>query len=84
MALENALQPPAARSHMEGALRIVLAGKASSAPNERHEARCHHQDVEPAACKADPAEGAERGSPPCTLNWGYMVPNSGYLGPNRG
>ena len=19
--------------------------------------------------------------PPCTLNWGYMVPNSGYLGP---
>ena len=22
--------------------------------------------------------------PPCTLNWGYMVPNSGYLGPNRG
>ena len=21
---------------------------------------------------------------PCTLNWGYMVPNSGYLGPNRG
>ena len=20
---------------------------------------------------------------PCTLNWGYMVPNSGYLGPNR-
>ena len=22
--------------------------------------------------------------PPCTLNWGYMVPNSGYLGPYRG
>ena len=22
--------------------------------------------------------------PPCTFNWGYMVPNSGYLGPNRG
>ena len=22
--------------------------------------------------------------PPCTLNWGYTVPNSGYLGPNRG
>ena len=22
--------------------------------------------------------------PPCTLNWGYMVPNNGYLGPNRG
>ena len=22
--------------------------------------------------------------PPCTLNWGYMVPNSGYLSPNRG
>ena len=22
--------------------------------------------------------------PPCTLNWGYMVPSSGYLGPNRG
>ena len=22
--------------------------------------------------------------PPCTLNWGYMVPNSGYLGPNKG
>ena len=22
--------------------------------------------------------------PPCTLNWGYMVLNSGYLGPNRG
>ena len=22
--------------------------------------------------------------PPCTLNWGYMVANSGYLGPNRG
>ena len=22
--------------------------------------------------------------PPCTLNRGYMVPNSGYLGPNRG
>ena len=21
---------------------------------------------------------------PCTLNWGYMVPNSGYLSPNRG
>ena len=21
---------------------------------------------------------------PRTLNWGYMVPNSGYLGPNRG
>ena len=21
---------------------------------------------------------------PCTLNWGYMVPNSRYLGPNRG
>ena len=21
---------------------------------------------------------------PCTLNWGYMAPNSGYLGPNRG
>ena len=21
---------------------------------------------------------------PCTLNWAYMVPNSGYLGPNRG
>ena len=21
--------------------------------------------------------------PPCTLNWGYMFPNSGYLGPNR-
>ena len=21
---------------------------------------------------------------PCTLNWGYMVPNRGYLGPNRG
>ena len=21
---------------------------------------------------------------PCTLDWGYMVPNSGYLGPNRG
>ena len=20
----------------------------------------------------------------CTLHWGYMVPNSGYLGPNRG
>ena len=19
----------------------------------------------------------------CTLNWGYMVPNSRYLGPNR-
>ena len=19
--------------------------------------------------------------PPCTLNWGYRVPNSGYLGP---
>ena len=19
---------------------------------------------------------------PCTLSWGYMVPNSGYLGPN--
>ena len=22
--------------------------------------------------------------PPCTLNWGYMVPNSRYLGPDRG
>ena len=22
--------------------------------------------------------------PPCTLNWGYMVPNSRYLGTNRG
>ena len=22
--------------------------------------------------------------PPCTLNWGDMVPNSRYLGPNRG
>ena len=22
--------------------------------------------------------------PPCTLNWGYMVPNNGYLGHNRG
>ena len=22
--------------------------------------------------------------PPCTLNWGYVVPNSRYLGPNRG
>ena len=22
--------------------------------------------------------------PPCTLKLGYMVPNSGYLGPNRG
>ena len=22
--------------------------------------------------------------PPCTLNWGYMVPNNGYLGPPRG
>ena len=22
--------------------------------------------------------------PPCTLNWGYMVPNSGCLSPNRG
>ena len=22
--------------------------------------------------------------PPCTLNWGYMVPNSRYLGHNRG
>ena len=22
--------------------------------------------------------------PPGTLNWGYMVPHSGYLGPNRG
>ena len=21
--------------------------------------------------------------PPCTLNWGYIVPNSRYLGPNR-
>ena len=21
---------------------------------------------------------------PSTLNWGYMVPNGGYLGPNRG
>ena len=21
---------------------------------------------------------------PCTLNWGYMVPNGRYLGPNRG
>ena len=21
---------------------------------------------------------------PCTLNWGYMIPNSGYLGSNRG
>ena len=21
---------------------------------------------------------------PCTLNWGYMVPNDGYLSPNRG
>ena len=21
---------------------------------------------------------------PCTLNWGFVVPNSGYLGPNRG
>ena len=21
---------------------------------------------------------------PCTLHWGYVVPNSGYLGPNRG
>ena len=21
---------------------------------------------------------------PCTLNWGYMVPTGGYLGPNRG
>ena len=21
---------------------------------------------------------------PCTLNWGYMVPNSVYLSPNRG
>ena len=21
---------------------------------------------------------------PSALNWGYMVPNSGYLGPNRG
>ena len=20
---------------------------------------------------------------PSTLNWGYMVPNSGYLGPNK-
>ena len=35
--------------------------------------------------------GKENGSyylgfqdPPCTLNWGYMVPNSRYLGPNRG
>ena len=22
--------------------------------------------------------------PPSTLNWGYMLPNNGYLGPNRG
>ena len=22
--------------------------------------------------------------PPCTLDWGYMVPYSRYLGPNRG
>ena len=22
--------------------------------------------------------------PPCTLNWGYMAPNSRYLGSNRG
>ena len=22
--------------------------------------------------------------PPCTLNWGYIVPNSRYLGPSRG
>ena len=22
--------------------------------------------------------------PPSTLSWGYMVPNNGYLGPNRG
>ena len=22
--------------------------------------------------------------PPSTLNWGYMVPNNGYLGPDRG
>ena len=22
--------------------------------------------------------------PPCTLNWGYMLPNSRSLGPNRG
>ena len=22
--------------------------------------------------------------PPCTLNWGYMVPYCRYLGPNRG
>ena len=21
---------------------------------------------------------------PCTLDWGYMIPNSGYLGPNSG
>ena len=21
---------------------------------------------------------------PCTLNWGYMVPNSGFFGPHEG
>ena len=22
--------------------------------------------------------------PPCALNWGFLVSNNGYLGPNRG
>ena len=30
------------------------------------------------------SENARYQDPPCTFNWGYMVPNSRYLGPNRG
>ena len=40
----------------------------------------------PGACMAEAAEAMQgiHQDPPCTLNWGYMVPNSRYLGPNRG
>ena len=29
-------------------------------------------------------KGQSYQDPPSTLNWGYIVPNSGYLGLNRG
>ena len=37
----------------------------------------------PIPAKVDGGFGSFQ-DPPCTLNWGYMVPNSRYLGPNRG
>ena len=34
--------------------------------------------------KNAPCRDSRYQDPPSTLNWGYMVPNRGYLGPNRG